>query len=547
MKKTKLFFRCMTVMGKRAPIYLLAILGMSVSFAMFSVMGSMLMKNVVDIAPSGEYKRLLWTVLFIVVGGFLCLILYRFCAITYNVEAKRVFGKLSGAVLDVELHLPYEYYEQHHSGELISKLSYDLNGMGAIYGSRFRRVVMPMLEVIVFLIPMMIYCPWLTICLVAVNGLILLSDMLSVKPIHKVKKQLSQINKTMTEHFSDMIQGMLTVRMFKAGLAQLDKINACNEKFYKKNKSQIVITSALESFTVGCDLLCALIFLLLGIYFVNKGFTTFGAVAAIYTMYGRFSKQFLMIGKYIPELSACLANADHIFEFLDEDREPDNWYKRVELVSRLQYNAIEVNDVSFAYNINQYVLKHFSLSISKNECVAITGPSGCGKTTLTKLILGLYPLEDGDIIIQGKSIKEVSLSDIRKNIAYVPQDAYLFSGTIKENIKYGMCSAADSDVWEAARLANAHGFISELSDGYDTVVHEGGTNLSGGQRQRIAIARAIISGAPIIILDEATSALDPESESKVNQALRNIQGKKTVVMIAHRPSTIQMADRVIRL
>lgn len=548
MNSEKVFFRSMHKMGNRAPIYLLAILGMSVSYAMFSVMGSLLMKNIVDMAAALGQNNLLKTVIIIVLAGLIFLLIYACCTIIYNVEAKRIFGVLSEEVLDEEIHLPFSYYENHHSGEIISKVAYDLNGMGAIYGSRFRRVVMPMLQVIVLLIPMLMYCWQLALCMVFINCVIVFTDMVTLPRIGQVKKKLSEINKIMTQHLSDMIQGMSTIRMFSAGHAKIDKIKHSNRKYYKSNKAYIRITALLDSITNGCDLLCGLLFVLLGLFFVNKGITTFGAVAAIYTMYGSFSKQFLMIGKYIPELSGCLANAENIFEFLDTKREPENWYDSGNDDKCGDSNhAVEVKNVTFSYNKEQNVLDNLSLDINVNECVAITGASGCGKTTLSKLMLGLYPVDDGDIRLLEKSIKNQSLSETRANIAYVPQDAYLFNGTVMENIRYGNAQAGDEEVYEAAKLANAHEFIEKLENGYNEMVNDGGVNFSGGQRQRLAIARAVVSEAPIIILDEATSALDPDSERKVNQALRNIKGRKTIIMIAHRPSTIEMADRVINI
>ena len=548
MNSEKVFFRSMHKMGNRAPIYLLAILGMSVSYAMFSVMGSLLMKNIVDMAAASGQNNLLKTVIIIVLAGLIFLLIYACCTIIYNVEAKRIFGVLSEEVLDEEIHLPFSYYENHHSGEIISKVAYDLNGMGAIYGSRFRRVVMPMLQVIVLLIPMLMYCWQLALCMVFINCVIVFTDMVTLPRIGQVKKKLSEVNKIMTQHLSDMIQGMSTIRMFSAGHAKIDKIKHSNRKYYKSNKAYIRITAVLDSITNGCDLLCGLLFVLLGLFFVNKGITTFGAVAAIYTMYGSFSKQFLMIGKYIPELSGCLANAENIFEFLDTKREPENWYDSGNDDKCGDSNhAVEVKNVTFSYNKEQNVLDNLSLDINVNECVAITGASGCGKTTLSKLMLGLYPVDDGDIRLLEKSIKNQSLSETRANIAYVPQDAYLFNGTVMENIRYGNAQAGDEEVYEAAKLANAHEFIEKLENGYNEMVNDGGVNFSGGQRQRLAIARAVVSEAPIIILDEATSALDPDSERKVNQALRNIKGRKTIIMIAHRPSTIEMADRVINI
>ena len=546
METYKLFIRSMKVMGDRLFIYLAAILGMSVGMSLFFVMSSLLMKSVVDIAQTGEYQKMATTIIGILVVSVISLLVYRSSTIRYNVEAKRVYGKLSEAVLDTEMQLPYTYYEKHHSGEIVSKVSYDLTGMGNIYGSRFRRVIMPFIQVIVMLIPMLALCWQLTLCLVAVNCVMIGIDMLLVEPMHRVSKELSGINGRMTSRLSDLLQGMEQVRMYEAGKRTVEEFQTENKKYAKKSGKKIFYISCLESVDRGFELLCSLVFLMLGIYFVQSGFTTLGSVAAIYTMYGVFSSQFLQMGKYVPELVGCLANAKNIFDFLDEAREPENWYcDEVSIKeSKAVENVVEIESITFAYDEDRKVIEDFSLTVKQGECVAITGPSGCGKTTLSKLLLGLYPMEKGDIRIHGLSMQEHTLADIRKQIAYVPQEPYLFQGTIRDNIMTGSLSASEEEMIEAAKLANAHEFIMSFENGYDTLVGERGNNLSGGQRQRIAIARAILKNAPIILLDEATSALDNESEQLVNDAMKNLQGKKTIIMIAHRPSTIQLADRV---
>ena len=546
METYKLFIRAMKVMGDRLFIYLAAILGMSVGMSLFFVMSSLLMKSVVDIAQTGEYHKMATSIIGILIVSVLSLLVYRSSTIRYNVEAKRVYGKLSEAVLDTEMQLPYTYYEKHHSGEIVSKVSYDLTGMGNIYGSRFRRVIMPFIQVIVMLIPMLALCWQLTLCLVAVNCVMIGIDMLLVDPMHKVSKELSGINGRMTSRLSDLLQGMEQVRMYEAGQRTVEEFRTENKKYAKKSGKKIFYISCLESVDRGFELLCSLVFLMLGIYFVQSGFTTLGSVAAIYTMYGVFSSQFLQMGKYVPELVGCLANAKNIFDFLDEAREPENWYCDKISAKELQTmeNVVEVDSITFAYDEDRKVIEDFSLHVKQGECVAITGPSGCGKTTLSKLLLGLYPMEKGDIRINGLSMREHTLVDIRKQIAYVPQEPYLFQGTIRDNIMTGSLCAGEEEMIEAAKQANAHEFIIGFENGYDTLVGERGNNLSGGQRQRIAIARAILKNAPIILLDEATSALDNESEQLVNDAMKNLQGKKTIIMIAHRPSTIQLADRV---
>ena len=561
-KKRFVYLGSIFVMGKKRFVYLGSIFVMSVTFALFGIMSSLLMKCVVDIAQTGEYERLGYSIAAIVVVGVISLLIYRVATIRYNVEAKRVYGDLSERVLDAEMSLPYSYYEKHHSGEIVSKVSYDLTKMGDIYGSRLRRVVMPFLQVVSYLIPMFLLSWQLTLCLLAVNSVMMAIELLLLNPMHRISRELSGVNTAMTNRLSDMLQGMEQVRMFPGGRGTVAQFREENHHYEKKYGRKTLYTACLEGSSKGFELLCSLVFLMLGIYYVDKGYTTLGALAAIYTMYASFSFQFLQIGKYIPELVGCLANAQNIFDFLDEVKEPANWYREngderiaetaqaetpagQKTTTGIQHaNAVEIRSLRFSYTGEEDVLCNFSLEVKKGECVAITGASGCGKTTLSKLLLGLYPLGEGDIRVNGMSMRECDLASLRRQIAYVPQEPYLFQGSIAANIRMGRPDATEEEIREAAKQAHAHDFIMEFPEGYDTTVGERGNNLSGGQRQRIAIARAILKDTSIILLDEATSALDNESEQAVNEALRNLQGQKTILMIAHRPSTIELADWV---
>jgi ABC-type bacteriocin/lantibiotic exporter with double-glycine peptidase domain len=546
MENYKLFVRTMKVMGNKMYIYLCAIFVMSITFAMFGIMSSFLMKAVVDIAQTGEYQKLAGTIVVIVAVGVISLLIYRAATIRYNVEAKRVYGTLSEAVLDVEMSLPYSYYEKHHSGEIVSKVSYDLTQMGNIYGSRLRRVVMPFLQVVAFLVPMLCLSWQLTLCLIAANAVMMGVEMTLLNPMHRVSRSLSGINTRMTSRLSDLLQGMEQVRMYEGGHQTINEFKIQNHEYAKESNKKILYTACLECSGKGFELLCSLVFLVIGIFFVNKGYTTLGALTAIYTMYGAFSFQFLQMGKYIPELVGCLANAKNIFDFLDETREPKNWYTEdvSEVTDKEADMSVSIDNITFSYDGNGEVIKDFSLDVKQGECIAITGASGCGKTTLSKLLLGLYPLTGGSIKVNGMDFRDYGLGDLRKQIAYVPQEPYLFNGSILDNIRMGKPQATEDEIMQAAKLANAHKFIVDFAEGYETNVGERGNNLSGGQRQRIAIARAILKDTTIILMDEATSALDNESEQLVNDALRNLHGKKTIVMIAHRPSTVQLADRV---
>jgi subfamily B ATP-binding cassette protein MsbA len=205
---------------------------------------------------------------------------------------------------------------------------------------------------------------------------------------------------------------------------------------------------------------------------------------------------------------------------------------------------IRFEDVSFAYREGVPVLHNIDLTVLPGEILALVGPSGAGKTTLFNLIPRFYDPDSGRIRVDGTDIREVTQRSLRSQIGIVPQDTQLFGGTIRDNILYGKLNATDAELIEAAEAANAHEFIMEFPDGYDTVVGERGVKLSGGQRQRIAIARAILKNPRILLLDEATSSLDSESEGLVQEALQRLMHNRTTVIIAHRLSTIKSADRI---
>lgn len=212
--------------------------------------------------------------------------------------------------------------------------------------------------------------------------------------------------------------------------------------------------------------------------------------------------------------------------------------------------AVAINNVDFRYaeNVNgQSIFTGLNLMIKPGERLGLVGPSGGGKSTLTRLLLRFEDINNGEILIDGQNVADVSQTSLRRSIAYVPQEPLLFHRSIHENIAYGRADASLSEVKQAARLAHADEFIGKLKDGYDTIVGERGVKLSGGQRQRIAIARAILKDAPILILDEATSALDSESEVLIQKALWELMKGRTAIVIAHRLSTIQRMDRIIVL
>jgi len=250
------------------------------------------------------------------------------------------------------------------------------------------------------------------------------------------------------------------------------------------------------------------------------------------------------IARSIANLNKAKASQDRINETLNTDEKiysPENPVELKELKTAVSYK-----NISFKYR-EENVLKNVSFDIPLGKTIALVGESGSGKSTLADLLPRFYDVKEGEICFDDVNVKEFSLFDLRQQIGIVSQESILFNTTVRENIAFGMPDASDDEIIAAAKIANAHKFIMELEDGYETNIGERGNKLSGGQKQRVSIARAILKNPPILILDEATSALDTESEKLVQEALENLMQNRTSLVIAHRLSTIQKADNIIVL
>ena len=333
------------------------------------------------------------------------------------------------------------------------------------------------------------------------------------------------------------------------------KYKAENNEYVSTQKEKMRLSALLDMLNTAFDLLCSLMFIVVGIVLIQNGLATIGEIAAIFTLYTSLSVRFLQLGKNIPELINCIAYAERIFGFLNLPEEnkctggksakDGSAYSSAGM--KPDVNAVDCENITFGYKGKELLFTGSSYRFPANKIIAVTGHSGCGKSTLAKLLLGFYELQGGSINIFGQNMCDIGIEAARRQIAYVPQIPYMYNMSIRENIRYGKPDASDEEIISAAKLANAHEFIMKSENGYDTVLNNRGNNLSGGQRQRIAIARAIIKDSPIILMDEATSALDNESEQLISAAVAGLKDRKTVIMIAHRVTTIQSADMVVEV
>ncbi len=279
-------------------------------------------------------------------------------------------------------------------------------------------------------------------------------------------------------------------------------------------------------------------------YQISTGGMTIGNFITFISLVVMAYKPLKGLGDSIAVFQKALASANRIFELIDEEPEKEIEPKKQKTIKNA-IGKVEFKNVFFSYTKHDYALNNISVEVESGKTIALVGPSGGGKSTFINLIPRFYDVTNGMITIDETNINLLSLSDLRRMIGIVPQETILFSGTVSDNIRYGRLDAGNEDIITAAKAANAHNFIIELENEYQTEVGERGVQLSGGQRQRIAIARAILGNPTILLLDEATSALDTESEILVQQALDKLMEKRTSFVIAHRLSTIQRADRIL--
>lgn len=551
MSTVRSLLKSLKMMEERLPLYLLAIFMMTALNALFEVAGSFFMKIIFNAAGSGnigEYGR---EITITIILGIVSIVFASVFMCIYNNEAKRMTLMLKKLVFKKAMRFPYEYYEEHHSGEVLSKMVYDTDVASNIYSSRLRRVLAPIIFVLVFAVAMVIINPFMTFVLIVLNIILFIINTLISKPMKKVGRQLSEKNSDMTNIISNIIAGAGITKIYDVNHIGVRKYQKQNNKYAGIQKKKMRLSALLEMLNTAFDLLCSLMFLVVGIILVQHNFATIGEVAAIYTLYTSLSFRFLQLGKNLPELVNCIAYAERIFEFMDLPEEKlDICEKKSdkELNSDIIIrNAVEFDDIIFGYKDKEKLFYKSKFIFPEKRMAAITGPSGCGKSTLAKLLLGFYELQGGSISIFGKRISDIGLAQSRSQIAYVPQIPYMFNVSIMENIRYGKPDASNDEVVQAAKLANAHDFIMKMEKDYNTILNNRGSNLSGGERQRVAIARAILKNSPIILMDEATSALDNESEHLISEAVTGLKNKKTIIMIAHRMTTIQNADLVVEI
>lgn len=453
------------------------------------------------------------------------------------------------------LSLPAAYFESHHTGNAVSVLTNDVTATEEAYRQNMMNLTNSLLEGVVCSIAMFVVDWRMASLSFGCCAAAFVVTTLFAKPLRRIGQNAQEKLGVMSERYADLIAGFQVVRAFSMGKWVLERFEHSNAESKKTALRRVALESGM-AFINSFWMLSSVIQMAFGVYLVSIGETDMGSMVAIIQFTGTLQFSVQRLGGTISRIQSAFAGADRIQAVFDTAAEPEHYGEGALAVDATQLacapageTAVSFNQVCFAYDeaTGERILKDLSFVVKPGQVVALAGPSGGGKSTILKLLQGFYPPGSGAICVLGKPLTSYRLDDLRRQFAFVPQEAYLFATTIEENIAYGRPGASHEEIVAAAKAANAHEFIMETPDGYQTLVGERGVRLSGGQKQRIAIARALLKDAPILLLDEATSSLDTESELLVQRALEHLMAGRTTLVVAHRLATIQKADCIMTI
>ena len=507
--------------------------------------GNMMPKEILDFFPND-----INTVALTLLGVLFVQAIFSFFRINWFVEvAEKGLADIRSDTYHKLITLPMNFFSQRRVGELNSRLSADLSQIQDAITTTLAEMIR---QVIIFtggIIFLVLVSGKLTLMLLAVLPILVVIAVIFGRFIRKLSRQAQDKLAESNTIVEETLQGISNVKAFVNEAFEVGRYNKSIREVVKIAMRGAKFRGVFASFIVFCLFGTIVSVVWYGSHLVQAGEIS---LASMFT--------FILLSTFVgaamgsfPELYATMQKAfgasERVLEILAEENEPISMYEEKNAIRQHIQGNLEFSNVVFSYPSRKEitVLNGVSFDAKIGEKVAIIGPSGAGKSTIAGLILRFYETQAGQLLFDGKPSTDYSLTDIRNQVAIVPQDVLLFGGTIRENIAYGRLNASEDEILTSAKRANAHEFISGFPEGYDTLVGDRGIKLSGGQRQRIAIARALLKDPAILILDEATSSLDSESERLVQEALEELMKNRTSIIIAHRLSTIREADKIVVL
>lgn len=491
-------------------------------------------------------------------------------------------GTLKNIRIDMFVHmekLPIKYFDTHAHGDIMSIYTNDIDTLRQMISQSMPQLLSSVITIVSVFAGMIVLSVPLTVLTVVMVAVMLSVTKklagLSGKYFMEQQRNLGTVN----GYIEEMMNGQKVVKVFCHEEESIDKFNEINDKLFESadaaNKFANILMPINAQLGNISYVLCTMVG---GILALNGiGGFTLGGLASFLTLNKSFNMPINQVSQQFNSIVMAMAGAERIFELLDEKEETDEGY--VSLVNITEKNGqfiesdgytgrwawkhvhqadgsvdyielkgdVVFNDVDFGYNDDKIVLHNIKLYAKPGQKIAFVGSTGAGKTTITNLINRFYDIQDGKIRYDGININKIKKADLRRSLGIVLQDTHLFTNTVMENIRYGKLDATDEEVIAAAKLANAHGFIKHLPEGYNTMLTGDGANLSQGQRQLLAIARAAVANPPVLILDEATSSIDTRTEKIVQDGMDKLMAGRTTFVIAHRLSTVKNSDCIVVL
>ncbi len=538
------------------PLYLAIVLG-AVATSVTALLTPFIIARATDTVVSvaqgrgGRVEDLVWLAVILLAVSLSNSVITNVAGYFGDQMSVRLRTILSSTYYAKLLRLPQHYFDNELTGTIISRLNRSITSITQFLQT-FANSFFPTLITLVAVLGITaFYSPWLTVLLIIIYPTFVWLTALTSKRWQVWEKDKNDHYDLAGGRFSEVIAAMRVVKSFVTERRELRLFMGHYDEAITLTKAQSRFWHRMDTWRrAALDVVFFLIYLIIFVQ-TAQGAYSVGVLVLLIQLTSMARDPVTSMSYWVDQSQRAVAGSLEYFKAMDEEPEPNN---PLDVTTRESVRwsdadpVIEFDDVSFHYSdSDELVLRDICLAINKGEKVAFVGESGGGKTTLVNLVMKLHPVSSGVLRVHGQSVDEVPTETLRREVGVVFQDAALFSGTIRENLAYGLDDVTDERLAEAARRANALGFISKLPKGFDTQIGERGVKLSGGQRQRVSVARALLKDAPILILDEATSALDTKAERAVQAGLEELMVGRTTLIIAHRLSTISSVDRIVTL
>ncbi|NLN20027.1 MAG: ABC transporter ATP-binding protein [Firmicutes bacterium] len=456
--------------------------------------------------------------------------------------SQRTVHDLRRDLFDKLQRLPLRFFDSKTHGEVMSRLANDVENVSNTLTSSTTQVFQSLIAVVGSLTAMILLSPLLTILsLITIPIGILISRQIINRTRDMFMTQQRELG-NLNGYIEEMVTGHKVVKAFVREPETSAQFNEINQRLRTASIKAQVFSGLIPPLMNVINNLSFALVAGAGGWLAVQGAITVGVIASFLNYSRQFARPINGIANQINMLQSALAGAERVFEIMDE---PDEMPDAPDAITPEVKGDVRFDNISFGYVPDVPVLKNVSLHAKPGQTIALVGPTGAGKTTVVNLLMRFYDVDEGAVSIDGHDIRKFKKDYLRRSMGMVLQDTYLFSGTVKENIRYGRLDATDEEIVAAAKMANAHTFIERLPDGYNTVLTSDGGNLSQGQRQLLTIARAILADPSILILDEATSSVDTRTEAEIQKAMLSLMQGRTAFVIAHRLSTIREADEIL--